>query len=37
MVKKMNAASSPVEVVDRILDTEIVNDKFLAFLKSQYL
>ena len=34
MVEKMNAASSLVEVVDRILDTGIVIDKFLAFLQS---
>jgi hypothetical protein len=36
MVEKMNAASSLVEVVDRILDMGIVIDKFLAFLKSRY-
>jgi len=37
MVEKMNAASSLVEVVDRILDTRIIIDKFLAFLQSRIL
>ena len=34
MVEKMNASSRLVEVVDRIPDTGIVIDKFLAFHQS---
>ncbi len=35
MVEKMNASSSLVEVVDRILDAGFVIDKFKVFLQSQ--
>lgn len=35
MVKKMNVASSLVEVVDRILEIGIIIDKFLGFLQSR--
>jgi hypothetical protein len=34
-VKNTNVSSSPVEVVDRIVDAEIAIEKFLAIHRSQ--